>query len=156
MITSESIIGQTPMHLRLEILKKCNFFWLRTIRGVDISQCCAKCFIGDKDNRVYYGTLHKSQTVVDIDVKQDPTAKAYYLCGLSEGFVWEMNTHVAFVPDSNSEILIENDRFKLHITNARRIHFWDYVPDPPGEYSKQQRKCRNWIFANYIKDGMPL
>lgn len=156
MITSEIIVGHAPMHLRLEILQKCNFFWLRTIRGVDISQCCAKCFIGDKDNRVYYGTLHKSQAVVDIDVRQDPAAKAYYLCGLSERFVWEMNTHVAFVPDSNSEILIENDRFKLYITNARRIHFWDYVPDPPGEYSKQQRKCRNWIFANYIKDGMPL
>ena len=38
-----------PIHLRLEILKKYNFFWLRAIRDADISQCCAKCFIGEKD-----------------------------------------------------------------------------------------------------------
>lgn len=145
-----------PMRLRLEIKKRCNFFWLRDIRDVDIEACCAKCFIGGKDNRVYYGTLHKSQAVVDIIIQQHQKAKAYYLCGLSDGFVWELNTHVAFVPDPNSEIHIENDRIKLDITNARRINFWDYVPNPHGYYSPEQRKCRNWIFANYIKDGMPL
>lgn len=154
MITSENIT--TPMRLRLEIQKKCNFFWLRAIRDVDIEQCCAKCFIGEKDNRVYYGTLHKSNAVVDILIKQYPNTKAYYLCGLSDGFKWDLNTHVAFVPDSNSEIRIDNDRIKLVITNARRIHFWDYTPNPPGYYTQQQRTCRNWIFANYIKDGMPL
>lgn len=156
MIPSNFINMHAPMHLRLEILKKCNFFWLRDIRSVDISQCCAKCFIGDKDNRVYYGTLHKSSAIVDIEVKQSPLAKAYYLCGLSEGFDWALNTHVAFVPDSKSEIHIETDRYKLDITNARRIHFWDYVPNPPGYYTQQQRSCRNWTFANYVKDGMPL
>ena len=60
MIPSDFIVTHAPMHLRLEIRKKCNFFWLRDIRDVDISQCCAKCFIGEKDNRVYYGTLQKS------------------------------------------------------------------------------------------------
>lgn len=153
MISSQ--ILTTPMRLRLELRKKCNFFWLRDIRDVDIETCCAKCFIGAKDNRVYYGTLHKSDAVVDILVNQHPKAKAYYLCGLSEGFVWALNTHVAFVPDRSSEIHIETDRFLLDITNARRINFWDYTPNPPGYYS-QQRTCRNWIFANYIKDGMPL
>lgn len=151
-----SKIATAPMHLRLEILKKCSFFWLRDIRDVDIHQCCAKCFIGGKDNRVYYGTLHKSQAIVDIDVIQNPDAKAYYLCGLSEGFVWELNTHVAFVPQEGSEINIENDRILLKITNAKRILFWDYVPNPEGEFTEHQRTCRNWIFANYLKDGMPL
>ena len=146
----------TPMRLHLEVRKKCNFFWLRDIRDVDISQCCAKCFIGGKDNRVYYATLHKSDAVVDIIVKQHPEAKAYYLCGLSEGFEWAQNTHVAFVPDVNSEVHIDNEKIKLDITNARRIHFWDYTPHPVGNFTPQQRTCRNWIFANYIKDGMPL
>ena len=89
-----SRIITTPMRLHLEIRKKCNFFWLRDIRDVDIEECCAKCFIGGKDNRVYYGTLHKSEAVVDIIVQQHPKAKAYYLCGLSDGFVWALNTHV--------------------------------------------------------------
>ena len=156
MRASEIIVRHLPMHLRLEIRKKCNFFWLRDIRDVDISQCCAKCFIGAKDNRVYYGTLHKSRAVVELDVIQHPAAKAYYLCGLSDGFVWELNTHVAFVPDSNSEVHVDNDRLKLDITNARRIYFWDYVPEPLGNFTNQQRHCRNWIFAHYVKDGMPL
>lgn len=154
MLASE--IVSKPMRLRLEIKKKCNFFWLRDIRAVDISQCCAKCFIGGKDNRVYCGTLNKSKAVVDIIVNQHPKAKAYYLCGLSNGYVWALNTHVAFVPDADSEIHIENDRIKLDITNARRVVFWDYVPNPEGFYTQRQRTCRNWIFANYIKDGMPL
>ena len=144
------------MHLHLEIRKQCNFFWLRDIRAVDIQQCCAKCFIGEKDSRVYHATLHKSNVVVDLFVKQHPSVKAYYLCGLSDGFEWAQNTHVAFVPDRNSEIHIDNDKIKLDITNARRIHFWDYTPNPPGHFTRQQRTCRNWIFANYIKDGMPL
>jgi hypothetical protein len=154
MIASKII--PTPMQLRLEVRKKCNFFWLRDIREVDIGVCCAKCFIGAKDNRVYYGTLHKARAVVDIIVNQHPQAKAYYLCGLSDGFRYELNTHVAFVPDSEANIHLENDRLKLDITNARRIHFWDYRPNPPGHYTQEQRTCRNWIFANYIKDGMPL
>lgn len=154
MIASTTV--SVPMHLHLEIRKKCNFFWLRDIRDVDITQCCARCFIGGKDNRVYYGTLHQSHAVIDIDVKQHPAAKAYYLCGLSDGFVWALNTHVAFVPDPKSTVRVENDRIKLEITNARRINFWDYTPNPPGFYTHQQRTCRNWIFANYLKDGMPL
>ncbi len=80
-------IENKPMRLHLEILKKCNFFWLRAIKDVDITQCCAKCFIGEKDNRVYYGTLHKSEAIVDLIVNQYPDAKAYYLCGLSDRFI---------------------------------------------------------------------
>ena len=151
-----SRIMVSPMRLHLEIRKKCNFFWLRDIRDVDITQCCAKCFIGGKDNRVYYGTLHKSKAVLDIEIQQHPDAKAYYLCGLSDGFVWELNTHCAFVPASGSEVRIDNDRLFLVITNAKRIHFWDYTPHPRGHCTKEQRTCRNWIFANYIRDGMPL
>lgn len=149
-------IENKPMRLHLEILKKCNFFWLRAIKDVDITQCCAKCFIGEKDNRVYYGTLHKSEAIVDLIVNQYPDAKAYYLCGLSDRFIWNLNTHIAFVPDPNSEVRVENDRIKLLITNARRINFWDYTPNPTGYFTKEQRGCRNWIFANYLRDGRPL
>jgi len=144
------------MRLHLEIKQPCNFFWLRDIRNVNIQACCVKCFIGAKDNRVYYGTLHKSEAVVDIEVKQHIAAKAYYLCGLSQGFEWAKNTHVAFVPDRGQTVAVDNDRILLCITNARRIHFWDYKPNPPGYFTQEQRTCRNWIFANYIKEGLPL
>lgn len=142
------------MHLTLEVKRYHEFFWLRDIRNVDISQCCAKCFIGEKDNRVYYGTLRMQTTLIDIEVKEHPKAVAYYLCGLSAGYNWYQNTHVAFVPAPGETVYIDNANIKLTITDAKRIDFADYKPNPPGYFTKRQRTCRNWIFANYINDGM--
>ena len=142
------------MHLTLQVKKYHEFFWLRDIRAVNIYKCCAECFIGNRDGRVYWGTLHQSQVVIDIDVIEDPKAVAYYLCGLSAGFVWRENTHVAFVPAPGEAIEIDNEKISLKITDARRIDFSDYKPDPPGYFTRRQRTCRNWIFANYVNDGM--
>lgn len=142
------------MHLKLEVKRYHEFFWLRDIRGVNIYRCCAQCFIGGKDNRVYYGTLHKPHALIDIEVKEHPRAVAYYLCGLSAGFNWHENTHVAFVPAHGETVEVDNENIRLVITDARRIDFSDYKPNPPGYFTKRQRICRNWIFANYINDGM--
>ena len=142
------------MHLTLTVKRYHEFFWLRDIQDVDISQCCAKCFIGGKDNRVYYGTLHKDRALIDLDVKENSKALAYYLCGLSEGYNWYQNTHVAFIPAPGETVEIDNQNIQLKITDAKRIDFFNYKPNPPGYFTRQQRTCRNWIFANYIRDGM--
>lgn len=142
------------MHLTLEVKRYHEFFWLRDIRGVDISKRCAECFLGGKDNRVYYGTLHKPTALIDIDVIEHPKAVAYYLCGLSVGFNYWQNTHIAFVPAPGETVFVDNHNIRVRITDARRIEFADYKPNPPGFYTRQQRTCRNWIFANYINDGM--
>ena len=142
------------MHLTLQVKKYHEFFWLRDIRAVNIYKCCAECFIGNRDGRVYWGTLHQSNVLIDIDVIEDPKAVAYYLCGLSAGFVWRENTHVAFVPAPGEMIEIENEKIALRITDARQIDFSNYKPDPPGYFTRRQRTCRNWIFANYVNDGM--
>lgn len=144
------------MHLILDIKKPCSFFWLRSIRNARIDRCCAKCFIGEAYHEVYEGTRFKSEAHVSLDIKPDPRAKAYYLCGLSRGFRYKDNTHVAFVPCKGQNIEIENEKIKLSISDARQINFQDYKPAPEGEYSYEQRMCRNWIFANYLLDGMPL
>lgn len=142
------------MHLKLEVKRYHEFFWLRDIRGVNISKCCAECFIGGKDNRVYYGTLHQQTAIIDIDVREHPKAVAYYLCGLSAGFNYWQNTHIAFVPAPGERVFVDNQNIRVTITDARRIEFADYKPNPPGHYTRRQRTCRNWIFANYINDGM--
>lgn len=141
------------MHLTLNVKRYHEFFWLRDIRGVNIYKCCAECFIGGKDSRVYYGTLHQQQAHIDIDVKEHKKAVAYYLCGLSAGFNWHQNTHIAFVPAPGETVFVDNDNIQVTITDARRIDFADYVPNPPGYFTNTQRTCRNWIFANYINDG---
>lgn len=144
------------MHLTLEVKRYHEFFWLRDIRQVNIYRCCAECFIGGRDNRVYYGTLHQPHALIDIDVKEHPKAVAYYLCGLSAGFNWHQNTHVAFVPAPGEAVERDNHNIRLKITDAREIRFQDYKPNPPGYFTNRQRTCRNWIFANYINDGMLL
>lgn len=142
------------MHMTLEIKKKCSWFWLRGIRRVRIDKCCTGCFIADKFNEVYEKTYFKEQAFVELDVTPDERVIAYYLCGISKGMVWVDNTHIAFIPHDGENIAIENDKIRLEITNAQEIHFQDYKPNPPGDFTRRQRTCRNWIFANYIKDGM--
>ncbi len=144
------------MKMTLEIKKKCSFFWLRAIRNARIDKCCAQCFIGDKFNTVYESTHFKEKALVELEIPPDGRTKAYYLCGLSKGMRYEDNTHVAFVPCEGQDIVIENDKIRLLITNARSINFQSYQPSPEGEFTQEQRTCRNWIFANYLLDGMPL
>ena len=142
------------MRLTLEIKQKCSWFWLRTIHKVRIDKCCTGCFIGKKDNRVYNATKFKSYALVSIEIENDPEAVAYYLCGISKGMRWEDNTHIAFLPKFGGRIEVNNDKIGLIITDALEIKFQHYQPNPKGEFTRQQRTCRNWIFANYVRDGM--
>lgn len=144
------------MKLLLEIKQKCNFFWLRAIRDVRIDKCCAKCFIGEAFSEIFNRSRYKDRALIEFDIPMRNNIKAYYLCGLSKGFKYENNTHVAFVPCNDQNIIIDNDLIHLEITNARQINFQNYVPHPVGDYTQEQRTCRNWIFANYLRDGMPL
>ena len=144
------------MKLTLDIKKKCSFFWLRGIRGARIDKCCAQCFIADSFHEVYEATHYKEKAHVELDIVPSIRVKAYYLCGLSKGFRYEDNTHVAFVRCQGQNIEIDNDRIHLTITDARQIDFQKYVPSPEGEFTPEQRACRNWIFANYLLDGQPL
>ncbi|MBQ8133548.1 MAG: hypothetical protein IJ711_00030 [Lachnospiraceae bacterium] len=144
------------MHLTLDTKKYHEFFWLRSIRHVNIHACCAECFIGNRDGRVYWNTLRKADAHIDIEIDNDPKAVAYYLCGLSAGYNWHENIHIAFVPAAGETIEIDNASIHVTITNARRIEFQDYKPNPRGYFTPKQRTCRNWIFANYINDGMLL
>ncbi|MBQ8133382.1 MAG: hypothetical protein IJ711_00330 [Lachnospiraceae bacterium] len=144
------------MKLTLEIKQKCSFFWLRAIQNVRIDKCCAQCFIGKAFNEIYEQTRYKEKALVEFEIPPLIGAKAYYLCGLSRGMKYENNTHIAFVPDKGETITVDNDLIRVEITDARRIDFEGYIPSPDGEFTDEQRACRNWIFANYIKDGMPL
>lgn len=144
------------MKVELTIKKKCNFFWLMGIRKARIDKCCAQCFTGENYNDVYKQSRSKSEASISIEIGPDRRIKAFYLCGISEGSIYENNTHIAFVPEEGSYFSIENERAKIVISNAREIHFQAYKPNPSGEFTEEQRKCRNWIFANYLLDDQPL
>ena len=143
------------MHMTLEVKRYHEFFWLREIHAVNIYECCAQCFIGKRFNNVYHETLRKMHAFIDMEILPDPLAKAYYLCGLSAGYDYSQNTHVAFIPAKGEKLQIVDQNIRLRITDAREIRFQNYVPHPQhGYFTDRQRRCRNWIFANYINDGM--
>ena len=147
---------EDAMQLLLNVKETSSFFWLRKIRSVSINTCCAKCFYGHKVSQVYNETrFREAPYSVVLDVEPSEKYLAYYLCGLSLGMKYENNTHVAFVYAPGEQVHIETSQMEVTIKNARWIDFEsaDYTPDPPGEYTDEQRKCRNWIFANYLKDG---
>lgn len=141
------------MRLILEVKRYHNFFWLRKIKSCRIDACCIGCFKADKDSRVYNKTKYKKYALLDIEVEESKGILAYYLCGISAGSKYENNTHVAFIPSPGNTIRINNKQIGLVITDAKEIPFQKYRPNPPGEYTEEQRKCRNWIFANYVLDG---
>jgi len=143
--------------MRLEIKKPCEFFWLRKITGVDITQCCMKCFFGENDNRVFHES-RKAPALIEVEIETVSLTPpiAYYLCGLAKNWDYEKNTHIAFNPCENNILEVENDQIRLTINGAKQIDFTGYKPNPQGFYIKKQRTCRNWIFANYIIDGHPL
>jgi len=143
------------MRISLDIKKPSEFFWLRKIRAVNIQQCCAKCFIGQSDVRMFHGTKHgQTPRFIELDIEALKKYVAYYLCGLSRHYNYAKNTHLAFIHAPFEAVFADSDQIEARITNARRIDFEGYTPDPPGEYTEYQRACRNWIFANFLQDGM--
>lgn len=144
------------MKLKLEVKQPCNWFWLRGVKKARIDKCCVKCFTAIPYPEMYESTRYKEKANVSMEITPDPQVKAYYLCGVSRGFKYENNSHVVFVPCEGAILEVDTPQIYLTITDARQIHFQDYVPTPEGEYTEEQRKCRNWIFANYLLDGMPL
>ena len=151
----EVVESTGTMKISLNIKRPSEFFWVRKIRGVDISQCCAKCFIGESDTRMYHATTNgQTPRSVEMEVKPGAQYVAYYLCGLSKNYFYQNNTHVAFVYAPGEMLRVETSQIELTISNARQVDFQKYVPKPEGVYNQRQRTCRNWIFANYIRDGL--
>ena len=150
----EEVVNMTVI---LDIKKQSEFFWMRGIVEVDINQCCGKCFIGETDPRLYHATAnYQTPKIVELGIRDIGEVKAYYICGLSKNYNYHKNTHVAFVPETGSTMEIDTDQIHLEIINARHINFQGYEPNPAGVFTKKQRTCRNWIFANYLLDGQPL
>jgi hypothetical protein len=78
---------ENNMRLTLHIKKPSAFFWLRKIRGVDINKCCAECFIGEKESRMYHESKYnKEPLMIELEIKPSQRYVAYYLCGMSLGY----------------------------------------------------------------------
>ena len=132
---------------RLELKKTYRIEWLRYITGVDLSNHCMKSFLGVNDHnfkgyqRNYY------------DIRLREGYKYYYFCAVDENWIWANNVHIAFREKAGSKIVIDNERVSCEIMNAENIPIDSSAIDwsLPQAQNKKFSTCRNWMFANLIK-----
>ncbi len=82
----------------------------------------------------------------------------YYFCAVDENFVWKNNIHIPFREKKGSEIKINNEFVDCHIMDAELLPISDKYIDWSLPQSKDRyfNTCRNWQFANMIKNSFPL
>ncbi|MCJ7820516.1 MAG: hypothetical protein MUP53_04880 [Bacteroidales bacterium] len=133
---------------RLELKKTYRIEWLRYITGVDLTQHCMKSFLGHNDPRIKgYGRGY-----YDINLKEG--YQYYYFCAVHEDWIWKNNIHIAFREKTGSKIIIDNEKVKCEIENAEGIPITINAIDRnlPQASNELFYTCRNWMFANMIKN----
>ena len=130
---------------KVEANAKFRYLWLKSIKGVDLTVHCARCLIGDYDNRISANIKTAENIVL--------SEKIYYLCGVSQPYVWAQNFHLAFKEKEGAKVNVERNGIKIMIENAEEIMFSkndiDYTL--PQARRKEFYTCRNWQFANKMR-----
>lgn len=126
----------------LKVEKPFKYLWLKTVKGVNLTEHCARCLIGEYDKRINPYTKHFENIPLENSV--------YYLCGVSAPYVWENNFHLAFRPCKGGKIVYENNGVRVVINDAERIEFDENDIDSSLVKSRitSFKTCRNWQFAN--------
>jgi hypothetical protein len=72
------------------------FLWLKYVEGVDLGQHCQKCLLGPTSKRVGTRWIKRGTCEFkNVPLNESP-ANIYYLCGVTEPYVWERNFHLVF------------------------------------------------------------
>ena len=121
------------------------YLWLKHVTGVDLSVHCARCLLGEYDNRISADTRHASGLVL-------PNAPFHYLCGVSSPYVWARNFHLAFREKEGYIVEVARHGIRIVIEDAEEVPFGESDIDPLDPYAhlKAYRTCRNWQFAHKV------
>lgn len=126
------------------------YLWLKSVDNVNLDFHCAKCLLGEYDDRINSENIHFNE--LDLDYSN---SGIYYLCGVSYPFVYSNNIHLAFMFSKGSNISISNNLFDIEISDAVIVPFG--INDIDVNHKKAKYRsyytCRNWQFANkFIND----
>lgn len=132
--------------VELNVNSSFSYLWLKTVKDVDLSQHCARCLIGEYDNRI----SPKKEHIENIELENS----IYYLCGVSKPFVWDNNFHLAFEPCEGSTIQINDKGISVIIEGAKQLPTSDKYINHPKMIYKSYNTCRNWQFANYFQSHL--
>ena len=131
---------------KMEVERPFKYLWLKAVKYVDLSKHCARCLIGNYDNRI------NSDTKVVHDVELND-GDIYYLCGVAFPYKWENNFHLAFRYKDGSNIEYSNNGITVKIKDAERLPIDSKYNNPLDKHihNKAYYTCRNWQFANYFE-----
>lgn len=141
-----------PLIEVIEINSRFKYLWLKYVRGVNLNYHCAKCLIGDYSEKII-NTMFKGRNI-ELD---EYRCGYYYLCGVSIPYVWRNNFHLAFRYSEGKKIKVERNGIRIIISDAEEIPI---VPvdlnsnKHPRRFSPEFFTCRNWQFANMIKEEL--
>lgn len=132
---------------KLLVTGKFKYFWLKSVEAVDLSKHCARCLIGEYDERINSTQTEYLNLHLDRDI--------YYLCGVTQPFIWKNNFHLAFKAKEGSKISVNKNGVLIEIEDAEQLPISPkYILDTSK--GTAYLTCRNWQFANYFKSHIEM
>lgn len=131
---------------KLYVKHKPSFTWLKYVRGIDLSQHCARSLVGDYEmrwKRFGYPRIPYFGLVL-------PESPFYYFCAVTNN--WEDNAHVAWMASAGDILEVDNEQVHIIVENAKALPISkEYIDwDLPHANEESYNTCRNWWFANYL------
>ena len=132
---------------RLQVLSSFSYLWLKHVTGYDISQHCARCLLGEYDERI-----SPQQPLTENLVLTDGI---YYLCGVAKPYNWYRNFHLAFMPKTGSVIDYSCNGISVLIQDAVAFEISPRFIDHSDVHAQTKAfyTCRNWQFAYFLKQS---
>ncbi len=123
----------------IHVYGKFRYLWLKGVTGVNLKVHCAKCLLGEYDERVY----PEMETARNLVLKPAPY---YYLCGVAKPYRWGKNFHLAFREKEGAKLTFSENGILITIDNAERVTFSqaDIDQKDPHAFQSQYCTCRNW------------
>lgn len=128
----------------LRINRHYRYLWLKHITGVDLSQHCARCLIGDYERTVNRATRECR------DIVLGDKYVAHYLCGVIN---YADNLHCAIMRKDGAHTEAHDEKFDIVIDGGVivPISAASIPASAPHAGERAFYTCRNWQFANWLK-----
>ena len=128
-----------------------SFIWLMYVNDVNLKRHCKPCLIGYTSQKINKRTRHEENVSLD-----ESEAEYYYLCGGSHPYKWEDNFHLAWKEKEGESFEYSFNGINIKLKNAERVEFSEEDILEAQEFRDRLEyyTCRNWQFANKIKDSL--
>ncbi len=126
-----------------------SFIWLMYVNGIDLEKHCKPCLMGFTSKKIGKWTKHERNVPLD-----ESKAKYYYLCGGSYPYKWVNNFHLAWKEKAGSSFEYSFNGITIKIKNGEKIEFSEEDIEEGQKHASKEEyfTCRNWQFANRVKN----